>query len=88
MKILRASASSDFCVTKDCRIVHHPVQGRKCLELGNGHWIPVVSWVRLRAEPHDTGGPGSNGEVVAPDGFQELDSTEQVMWVEKPKRGG
>ena len=48
----------------------------------------MVSWVRLRAEPHDTGGPGSNGEVVAPDGFQELDSTEQVMWVEKPKRGG
>ena len=86
MKILRASASTDFCVTKDCRIVHHPVQGRKCLELGNEHWIPVVSWVRLHPEPHNAG-PGDDGEAIAPEGFHELDSSEQVVWVEKPKRG-
>ncbi|MEN9469020.1 MAG: hypothetical protein RL630_753 [Verrucomicrobiota bacterium] len=85
MKILRATASTDFCVTKDCRIVHHPVQGRKCLELGNEHWIPVVSWVRLHPERHVPKGM-DEGESLAPDGFQELDSSEQVVWVEKPKR--
>ncbi len=86
MKILRASASTDFCVTKDCRIVHHPVHGRKCLELEHEHWIPVVSWVRLHPERHVPEGP-EDGESLAPDGFQELDSSEQVVWVEKPKRG-
>ncbi|MFZ9920627.1 MAG: hypothetical protein ACO3FQ_05660 [Terrimicrobiaceae bacterium] len=86
MKILRASASTDFCVTKDCRIVHHPVHGRKCLELGSEHWIPVVSWVRLHPERHASEGL-EDSQPLAPDGFQELDSSEQVNWVEKPKRG-
>lgn len=85
MKILRATASTDFCVTKDCRIVHHPVQGRKCLELGHEHWIPVISWVRLHPERHVPEGM-DDGESLALDGFQELDSSEQVVWVEKPKR--
>jgi len=85
MKILRATASTDFCVTKDCRIVHHPVQGRKCLELGHEHWIPVLSWVRLHPERHVPEGM-DDGESLALDGFQELDSSEQVVWVEKPKR--
>ena len=88
MKILRAAASTDFCVTRDCRIVHHPVHGRKCLELGKDHWIPVVSWVRLHPERHVVEGPGENGEPVALDGFQELDSSEQVVWVEKNRHGG
>ena len=93
MKILRASASTDFCVNKDCRIVHHPIHGRKCLRLGNEHWIPVVSWVRLHPN-HETPGngaeeeTGTEGESSAPDGFQELESSEQVVWVEKPRRGG
>jgi hypothetical protein len=85
MKILRATASTDFCVTKDCQIVHHPVQGRKCLELGHEHWIPVVSWVRLHPERHVPEAM-EDGEPLAPDGFQELDSSEQVVWVEKPRR--
>ncbi len=87
MKILRASASTDFCVTRDCRIVHHPVHGRKCLELGNEHWIPVVSWVRLHPDRHMAEESGEDGEAIAPDGFHELDSSDQVVWVEKPKRG-
>jgi hypothetical protein len=86
MKILRASASTDFCVTKDCRIVHHPVLGRKCLELGNEHWIPVVSWVRMHPARHYNEDQGDDGETVALDGFHELDSSEQVVWVAKPKR--
>jgi hypothetical protein len=87
MKILRASASTDFCVTKDCRIIHHPAHGRKCLEIGKEHWIPVVSWVRLHPGHDVPEGPGDNGGGIAPDGFHELDSSEQVVWVEKPKRG-
>lgn len=87
MKILRASASTDFCVTKDCRIVHHPVHGRKCLELGNEHWIPVVSWVRLHPERNEAEESSDDGEAIAPEGFHELDSSDQVVWVEKPKRG-
>jgi hypothetical protein len=83
MKILRATASTDFGVTKDCRIVHHPIHGRKCLQLGNEHWIPVVTWVRLHSDRHETGGPEVDGESAAPDGFQALDSSEQVVWVEK-----
>lgn len=86
MKILRASARTDFSVTKDCRIVHHPANGRKCLELGHEHWIQVVSWVRLHPGAHDAE-PGDSGESTAPEGFHELDSSEQVVWVEKPKRG-
>ncbi len=86
MKILRASASTDFCVTKDCRIVHHPVHGRKCLQLGNEHWIPVVTWVRLRSNRQEGWEPEADGESAAPEGFQELDSSEQVVWVEKSKR--
>ncbi len=87
MKILRASASTDFCVTKDCRIVHHPVHGRKCLELGNEHWIPVVSWVRMHPERNVTVESSDDGEPIALEGFHELDSSDQVVWVEKPKRG-
>jgi hypothetical protein len=85
MKILRASASTDFCVTQDCRIVHHPIHGRKCLQVGNKHWIPVVNWVRLHSNRHETGGTEVDGENAAPEGFQELDSSEQVVWVDKTK---
>ena len=87
MKILRASASTDFCVTKDCRIIHHPEHGKKCLEVGNKHWIPVVSWVRLQPEHHLEDEPGDDGSTDGPDGFHELESSEQVVWVEKPKNG-
>jgi hypothetical protein len=33
------------------------------------------------------GESGEDGEAIAPDGFHELDSSDQVVWVEKPKRG-
>jgi hypothetical protein len=83
MKILRTPTKTNFSVTKDCRITHHPIHGRKCLQLGNEQWIPEVTWVRLHSDRHETGGTEDDGEIKAPDGFQALDSSEQVVWVEK-----
>ncbi|MFM8364995.1 MAG: hypothetical protein ACKOAS_07575 [Verrucomicrobiota bacterium] len=84
MKILRATASKDISVHPDCSIVRHPLHGRECVRVGMEHWIPVVSWVRL----HDShgGAPDESLESDQPNGpagFEELESNDQVAWVEK-----
>ena len=53
--------------------------------MGKEHWIPVVTWVRLhepQGEPADNDST-ANGE---PAGFEELDSSEKVVWVNKRRR--
>jgi hypothetical protein len=89
VKILRASASKDLSVHPDCSIVRHPLHGRECVRIGMEHWIPVVSWVRLHER---TGGaaPDESGEPEEPNGpvgFEELDSSDRVVWVEKNRNG-
>ena len=89
MKILRATASKDLSVHPDCSIVRHPLHGRECVRVGREHWIPVVSWVRL----HESHGeiPGAEedgvGEANGPTGFEELDASDNVAWIEKTRRG-
>lgn len=89
MKILRATASKDISVHPDCSIVRHPLHGRECLRVGMEHWIPIVSWVRLH-DSHGGGAPDDNSEseeTNGPSNFQELDSSDQVVWVEKKRQG-
>ncbi len=83
MKILRATATKDLSVHPDCTIVRHPLHGRECLRVGMEHWIPVVTWVRL----HESRGAAASDENTesketnGPSNFEELDSSDQVAWV-------
>jgi hypothetical protein len=89
VKILRASASTDLSVHPDCSIVRHPLHGRECVRIGMEHWIPVVSWVRLHERPGGAA-PDERGEAEEPNGpvgFEELDSSDRVVWVEKNRNG-
>jgi hypothetical protein len=91
MKILRATASSDFSARPGCKIVYHPRHGGECLRMGKEHWIPVVTWVRLHEPSGEPAGNGSagNGELEEADGpgvFEELDSSEKVVWINKRRR--
>lgn len=89
MRILRATASKDLSVHPDCTIVRHPLHGRECVRVGMEHWIPVVSWVRLH-EPCGGGAPDEaveSEESAGPGGFEELDASDRVVWVDKNRRG-
>jgi hypothetical protein len=83
MKILRATATKDLSVHPDCTIDRHPLHGRECLRVGMEHWIPVVSWVRLHeSRGGDTSDENTaSGETNGPSNFEELDSSDQVAWV-------
>ena len=48
--------------------------------MGKEHWIPVVTWVRLH-EPQ-----GEPAGADDPAGFEELNSSEEVVWVNKRRR--
>lgn len=90
MKILRATASKDLSVHPDCSIVRHPLHGRECVRVGMEHWIPVVSWVRLRESRGGGGASDENtesGETNGPSNFEELDSSDQVAWVNNTWNG-
>lgn len=87
MKILRASATSDFSVHPDTRIVPGPDRTGGAVQVGKHHWIPVIQWVRLHPS-RGAGAPDDTGEFndIPPSPFEQLDATEQVLWVDKPHR--
>lgn len=87
MKILRASATSDFSVHPDTLIVPDPGRTGGAVQVGKHHWIPVIQWVRLHPV-HESTGPDETSEFeeIPPSPFEQLDGTEQVVWVEKPIR--
>jgi hypothetical protein len=50
MKIIRITASKDYLVPDDCRIIDHPEEGHQCIQADGSFWSTELNWMRFH--PH------------------------------------